>query len=73
MRKPSPGAAKRLFEGDLNRGEKVAGERGRSVAGAYVIIHNFCSRGSDYYATGYIHLSSITAMENRSDKLTQHC
>jgi len=40
MRKPSPGAVKRLFEGDLNRGEKVAGERGRSVAGAYVIIHN---------------------------------
>jgi hypothetical protein len=32
MRKPLPGAVNRLLEGDLNRGEKVAGERGWSAA-----------------------------------------
>jgi len=62
MRKPSPGAVNRLFEGDLNRDEKVAGKRGCQLC---VLMSSsteeqtflFETLGSDYYVVSIYRLS----------------
>ena len=63
MRKPLPGAVNRLLEGDLNRGEKVAGERGWSAA----VLMSSSTRNKRFLFV--LCCVSVTAMENVSDKI----